>query len=400
MLPLNLDDLTTAHIQNLIDSEVAESLTLEYKSELPSDQSEKKREFLYDVAAMANAAGGDIVFGLVDRRGEDNKSTGVPERFSGMKLENEQSEISRLENLIRDGIVPRLIGISMRSISLQDGDVLVLRIPRSWGKPHMVTIGGVNRFCGRVSTGKYPMSVDEIGRAFSGRWELGGAIRKWRSKRTELALTGEGPIPTQPKVTFLFHAIPASALVEDVLRGSWSIDQQDKHKIYCPHSGYESRYNADGFLRFTKIGADLYGYTQVFRSGITEYADLFFCYPPNQNADPHIGGQVLEQQMVECYENALTRFRAQGRTEPLYIGFSLTGILNKYFYIALMVGAVGPTTQDFFMSPEVFVDVNDSEAKPYRKTLLPLVNTMWQLAGRESTPYTRNGEWDPFFQYD
>jgi hypothetical protein len=51
MLPLNLDQLAQADIQRLIDSEVAESLTLEYKEKLPSGQSEEKREFLYDVAA-------------------------------------------------------------------------------------------------------------------------------------------------------------------------------------------------------------------------------------------------------------------------------------------------------------------------------------------------------------
>ena len=36
MLPVNLNDLTTAHIESLIESEVPESLTLDYKQQLPS----------------------------------------------------------------------------------------------------------------------------------------------------------------------------------------------------------------------------------------------------------------------------------------------------------------------------------------------------------------------------
>jgi len=91
MLPVNLNDLTPSHIQNLIDSEVAEGLMLEYKQELPSNQSEKKKDFLYEVAAMANAGGGDIVFGIVDRPGADNQSTGIADSLSGIKLLNEQS---------------------------------------------------------------------------------------------------------------------------------------------------------------------------------------------------------------------------------------------------------------------------------------------------------------------
>lgn len=62
MLPVvAFSDLKPSHIQDLIDLEVAEKLTLEYKRDLPTGQTEQKKEFLYDVAAMANAAGGDIV---------------------------------------------------------------------------------------------------------------------------------------------------------------------------------------------------------------------------------------------------------------------------------------------------------------------------------------------------
>ncbi len=93
MLPVNLDDTTADHIQGLIDSEVAESVTLEYKRQLPTNQTDEKREFLYDVAAMANAFGGDFVFGIVDRKGKDNQSTGIADSLAGMKIANVQAEI-------------------------------------------------------------------------------------------------------------------------------------------------------------------------------------------------------------------------------------------------------------------------------------------------------------------
>jgi|GEM_PF-4218499 hypothetical protein len=35
----------------------------------------------------------------------------------------------------------------------------------------------------------------------------------------------------------------------------------------------------------------------------------------------------------------------------------------------------------------------------HTKTLLPLVDTMWQVAGLEGTPFKPKGEWNPFGRY-
>ncbi len=405
MLPVNLNDLTPSHIQNLIDSEVAEGLMLEYKQELPSNQSEKKKDFLYEVAAMANAGGGDIVFGIVDRPGADNQSTGIADSLSGIKLLNEQVEKDRLLNLIRDGIDPRLTGIAMRSVKCEDGDVLVLRIPRSWNKPHMVTIDGVNRFYLRGGTTKFPMRVNEIRRAFSEQSELGETIEKWREHRAELASKGKGPVRLAGDVKWLFHVIPASAFSRDVLRESWTVAEQEKRQVYVPHELRSCRYNADGFLCLADTGAQFtaYGYTQLFRSGIVEYADGFCCNSPPTGGHPMIFGQELEKHMVNCYTDAINRFRIDGRREPLYVGFSLIGITGRAFFVTTMQSAFPQTAginRDIFTSPEVFVDIDEPEESPYGKTLLPLVDTMWQVGGRQGTPFRPNGEWKPFGRYD
>lgn len=49
---------------------------------------------------------------------------------------------------------------------------------------------------------------------------------------------------------------------------------------------------------------------------------------------------------------------------------------------------------------KVFVDMNEPEEHPYPKTLLPLADTMWQLAGREGTPFRPKGVWEPFKEYN
>lgn len=116
MLPANLNDLIPAHIEGLIESEMPENLTLDYKQQLPRGQSEEKREFLYDVAAMANSAGGDSIFGIAERRDENDKATGVPDCLLGARFANPQEDKIRLSSYIYDSIAPKLIGAVVRNV--------------------------------------------------------------------------------------------------------------------------------------------------------------------------------------------------------------------------------------------------------------------------------------------
>lgn len=59
MIHKKFEEITYADIQQLIDNAVSESRTLDYKRDLPGDSDSEKREFLSDIASLANAAGGD-----------------------------------------------------------------------------------------------------------------------------------------------------------------------------------------------------------------------------------------------------------------------------------------------------------------------------------------------------
>jgi predicted HTH transcriptional regulator len=61
---------------------------------------------LYDVSSFANAAGGDLIFGVADERDANGKSTGRPEAANGIAIGNMSDTIMRLDNLVRDGIKP------------------------------------------------------------------------------------------------------------------------------------------------------------------------------------------------------------------------------------------------------------------------------------------------------
>jgi hypothetical protein len=399
MLPENLTETTPAHIQGLIDSEVAESLTLEYKEALPGASSDEKREFLYDIAAFANQIGGDIIYGLADRRGEDGQATGIADHIAGIKVVNPQTEMARLSNLIRDGISPKLNGIVIHSIASSEGDVLLIRIPRSWNKPHMVIAGHTNKFYRRNNNGKELMSVEEIGRAFSAQRELGEAIQAWRAHRTQLIAQNNGPLRLPGRTAMVFHVIPPSAFNQEPIRDTWTVSEEEKRIIYVPRGSLYYHYNADGFIASGQTGGAARGYAQLFRSGIHEYVDAQICRPVASGYEM-ILGQEIEKGMVHCFETASHRLRSH-ENSTAYIGFSLTGISDRAFFTSMRMWTDEQPriVQDFFISPLVFIDANAMGESPYPSVLLPLVNTMWQIAGRASTPFAPDNVWQPFGDY-
>ncbi|HRW83763.1 MAG TPA: ATP-binding protein, partial [Methanothrix sp.] len=150
-----LDMLEEADIQRLMEDEVPESKVIDYKRRLPGPSDLEKREFLRDVSSFANASGGHLIYGVAEENG-------VPVKIPGLAGIDPDKEILRLDSMVQTGIAPRIPGISMRAVPLENERfVIVVRIPKSWASPHMITKGS-SRFYSRNSAGKYPLDVFEI----------------------------------------------------------------------------------------------------------------------------------------------------------------------------------------------------------------------------------------------
>jgi hypothetical protein len=248
------------------------------------------------------------------------------------------------------------------------------------------------------------MSLADIVDTYSEQPNLLDKIEKWRVHRAELAVAGTGPIRLAGETTMLFHLIPASSLTRRTLQETWRIADDEKHQVYVPHGATNLTYNADGFLCLSQMGnqSGAYGYTQLFRSGIVEYADCN-CSGPAGPSESMILGQAIEGEIVRCYQDAVRRLRKEGKNEPVYAGLSLVGLANKEFFSTYRNRAFGTSAKvidNIYISPEILVDINAPEESPYGRTLLPLVDTMWQVAGRPRTPFMSNGEWNPFTNYN
>jgi hypothetical protein len=124
---LNL--LTKADLQRLIDEEIQESLTLDYKASPALGKNSKRRdELCKDVSAFANSAGGQIIYGMEE--GKDRKPIKI----------GDGSDITRewIEQVIDSNVQPRIEGLTITPTSVRKNrHAYVITIPQALGRaPH------------------------------------------------------------------------------------------------------------------------------------------------------------------------------------------------------------------------------------------------------------------------
>ena len=188
MLDKPIADITADDIQHLVDEGTPEKRTLEFKTELPGTKDSEKKEFLADVSSFANAAGGDLIYGVATT---DGRATAAP----GVTAQNVDAELLRLDQMIRSGISPRIVGFQIYRVSgLGNGPAIVIRIPRSWQGPHIVSYQQHFRFFSRNAAGKFPMDVSDIRAAVLNVGSTEERIRMFRTDRLARIGAAETPV--------------------------------------------------------------------------------------------------------------------------------------------------------------------------------------------------------------
>jgi len=276
MIANSVDQITEEDLQALVDNSVVERKTLEYKQALPSNSDSDKKEFLADVSSFANASGGDLIYGITS-----DKKTGTPKSVDGLSIENADQEILRLENMIRDGIGPRISSVTTKSISLSNSGVaLLIRIPKSWNSPHRVTFKGHDKFYSRSSNGKYPLDVSELRTAFNLSETITERIRNFRQDRISKVFANETPVPFYENAKIVLHLIP---IISFNPAQNYDISEIASHPEKMPpiySGGWNNRYNLDGFLTYSEDQArKTYSYVQLFRNGIIEAVEGLLLEP-------------------------------------------------------------------------------------------------------------------------
>lgn len=266
LFEIPLTDLTPEHLNALVDNTVSETSTLEFKRETYGGSDEDKRELLKDVSALANTHGGLLFIGI----GEEKGCADSIFPFKG----DVDAEIQRLHSISASSIEPTITDIDMRSISVKDGSVIVIKVPKSWSAPHRMNFRGrVIRFYKRNSAGVYEPDVTELKKMFNASIERETQFKELRQRHINCVKREETPvvmpISTDESGFMLLQLIPLQAL-----EGIETIDLGSDHlKDYLwpigATSGYDRRYNIDGLATFDAM---FHSYTQLYRNGIIEAA--------------------------------------------------------------------------------------------------------------------------------
>lgn len=384
-----LGNVTPGDILALKTDDVAESLRLEYKEQLPSAQDDKK-DFLKDVTAFANTTEGVILFGIKEKR-EGNKKTGLIEEIVGVGQAALDDEKRRLEQMIRDNTDPQLTGCLVTDIALPSGElVIAVGVRRSLMAPHALSkTGGGGTYWRRAGTSNYPVNTRELRQMFLERDEWGREAEEFR--RSRIAPAGQA-WTDEPDWSSYLHVLPLGRLTEIVNivahRGELALLEP------LARASCENRPNLDGYITYWPRREQCNRYTQWFRFGGVEIGSARHLF-----RDP-MGKRKLDAvhvalDAVQRTKAALKFMNERLELDPPYVVFlSLLGTLK------VPIGVEGwerhfdeldqPNEIDSaqLLLPGILIQEAECDVKA---ELLPTLDMIWQAAGFDDCFMRRSG---------
>ena len=123
----NFEEISEQDLLAQIAAGVPEGILVDYKRDMYGGNDAGVREFLKDTSSFANTAGGHLIIGM-------DEAAGIPTALAPL-TGNADQDLQRLENLARDGLEPRIMGLRIRAVPVSGGHIIVLRVPKSWTPP-------------------------------------------------------------------------------------------------------------------------------------------------------------------------------------------------------------------------------------------------------------------------
>ena len=384
-----IDEIAEDDLKGLVGQE-RERKTLEYKRDRIGDSDSKKKEFLADVSSFANAAGGHLIIGMAEKGGLATELVGISVDGDKEVLNGDQ-EVLRLEDMIRSGIRPRIMGLESEAVPLSNGNVaIVIRIPKSWNPPHQVVFQKTFRFWGRGSNGKHPLDVDELRSIFSLSETAAERIRNFRVERIARIDAGETPVPITDDPKLCFHLIPLSAFAAAPMMELRRFTENPVAMVPGTRTSTH-RHNIDGFLVHQSEEARADWYTQVFRNGIIEYVD---CVRIGEKEGTWLlVAKHIENLLIKYCRKLLPLMKAAEISPPIVALLTLTDFSGVKFITSGLFGDEPRSAidRDHIFVPNVLIE---SYSVPVEQALRGAFDAMWNASGWDGSPfYDSEGNW-------
>lgn len=390
-----LDQVDELDLRALISDASPERRVRDYKAALPSNSDGDRKEFLNDVSSFANAAGGHLIYGMVEQGG-------APIGLPGVPLADPEAEVLRLAQMARTSIDPRILGLDWTHVPLAAGNyALVARIPPSWTRPHIVTFQGTNKFYSRTAAGKYPLDVREIGELYLATEGLQERIRQFRDDRLGSIISGTVPFPV-PGPKAVLHVLPLDAFSREAHERAdrlfselWLQEHWDHVRPRGP-GDFGRNITVDGLVSYCSDadGAPR-AYVQVFLTGAVEAVEA---HSFRKERTPHHRGYIrgfsFEERVLEQLLHHSKALRALDVSPPVVVMFSLLDV-EGYELIAESVPyrhfSPHPFDRETLLLPSVRIDEWPADfCQPMRVAF----DRLWHAAGWPRSPYyDAEGNW-------
>ena len=378
MLQLDLSRIDSAVLQRLCEDGCPESGTLDFKRDLPGVSDKDKQELLKDVCGMANAEGGDLVYGV-------DETSGVANSLAPIAGELADAARRRILQVLDAGLDPRVQGLRVHEVGVTGGYALIVRVPSSFDGPHSARINtNLRRFVMRNGTSTSDMTFDQIRAAFDRTATLAERARNFVAERQRVIGERVGAARILPGPICVAHLVPIAGLA-----GRHSVDLQQVHSSSFTQfmgdgwGGASRTFNLDGLLIHPGAKRDdgYYGYTQIFRTGAMESAFLAGAerqYGQNEPAKK----VVWSSDMVKFFRNNVSKFLSAandwGFAGPAVLGFALLGVDGYELGVADVFRMFNRAAADRsnLVLPEVWLQ--DVSNVAVDDVVRPLMDVMWQ----------------------
>lgn len=383
-LPTQLSNTTEQHLQSLIDAEVREGKAIEYKRELSIKEPDAKRKFIRTVASFANAAGGEIVFGV-------EADNGVPTKLVPLVAFDPDATVMTVRDILRAHVDPPLFGIEYQPVQISGGWALVIRVSRSWQPPHMVK-HDEDRFFTRDANGCVRMNVAEIRNAVLMGEAIKQRIQRYRFERLSAIRAGELPFKLPSHALSVLHILPFRS-VADANEGDFAASAENELEPFGRWSGMSRVYDVDGMYAVEGSRVEGASYTFVSRSGCLEVVTPLGLTCHNRKLIANPGLELQFTQHTPVWLELLTK---HGAEPPFCVALTLLDVRDYILYSgpmsSLAISGARPLRHRDLDLPMIVLQSLDDMPKAFK----PMWDALWRASGlSRSFNFDEHGNWKP-----
>jgi hypothetical protein len=383
--------ITLEMLRSLIESEIAEGQTIEFKRLIDITDANSKKKLSAEIASFANASGGDIVFGIDEKEGKASKLMPLP-RFDPDKTE------LQLRQIFDSNIEPPVPGLQFCPVEVaRKKFVLVLRIPRSWARPHAL-LGEFPQFMVRDGNRRRAFTPRELRETFGLSASIAERMKQFRADRIRSLVNDDTPVGLSSRRLFVLHVMPQSAF-DTPQYVDLSFLMKNNTLIWpMRDTGFSKKLNFDGVLSYfpgdhlpLKTKA-VRSYVQVFRDGCLE-AVTTEIFQDDVEGLPKVIFHSYEALVEKALHNHLSLLRELEIDPPIFVSLAFIGGRDYSLFLPGQFGlekCSSPIGRDVLIIPETPIYEYSST---YYDVLKEPFDRVWQTCGQLGSINYKDGKW-------